>query len=263
MNMKKRVIVLTLGVLFIGTNLFAANGDLIVNGNAGIGTTDPGGYKLRVKGGNTKNFEVDNDGSQYTSLDLANNGTYKTGWYWDNTNSAAVFNLVAGGRYSFLNGNIGIGTTNPLTFLDVAGAGAKVLTGRFHAAITDLTTMGTGVGGGLTFVGYKTAQSTPEIFAGIDGYKENSTAGNAAGAFRIFTQANGTGLIERLRITSTGNVGIGTTTPNAKLQVKGSLSLGSGSAQANKALCWTSTGTIGYCSSSINSQGGCTCNAIN
>lgn len=60
-----------------------------------------------------------------------------------------------------------------------------------------------------------------------------------------------------------GNVGIGTSTPNATLQVHGSVGIGSGSPQANKALCWTDTGTIGYCSSHINTQGVCTCNAIN
>lgn len=53
--MKKRVLVLVVGFLFVGVSVFAADGDLIVNGNAtvngnvGIGTTTPG-YKLDVQG---------------------------------------------------------------------------------------------------------------------------------------------------------------------------------------------------------------------
>ncbi len=116
-------------------------------------------------------------------------------------------------------GNVGIGTTGPGAFLEVAGISAKALTGKFHASITDLTTMGTGVGGGITFTGYKTAQTAQEMFAGIDGYKENATPGDAAGAMRFFTQQSGTGLVERMRITSSGNVGIGTTGPGSKLDV--------------------------------------------
>jgi hypothetical protein len=51
--MKKKVLGLIVGFLFIGINGFAADGDLIVNGNLGIGTTNPGA-KLDVQGGSVK-----------------------------------------------------------------------------------------------------------------------------------------------------------------------------------------------------------------
>jgi len=67
---------------------------------------------------------------------------------------------------------------------------------------------------------------------------------------------------ERMRITQSGNVGIGTASPGTTLDVNGSISLGSSSPQANKVLCWRSDNSIGYCSSQPDANGACTCNAI-
>jgi hypothetical protein len=109
-------------------------------------------------------------------------------------------------------GNVGIGTSSPTTRLDVSQANAKSATGVWHIQTFDLTSQATGVGGGISFSGYKTAQSSLEVFAGIDGYKENATAGNAAGALRFHTQVSGgTGLVERARIDSSGNLLVGKT----------------------------------------------------
>ena len=47
--MKKMILVLMFGILFAGTNLYAASGDLIVDGNVGIGTDTPQ-QKLDVRG---------------------------------------------------------------------------------------------------------------------------------------------------------------------------------------------------------------------
>jgi hypothetical protein len=86
----------------------------------------------------------------------------------------------------------------------------------------DDTSMVAGVGGSITFGGYKTAQTNGGNFAAIDGVKENGTAGNEAGMFRVWT-ANSSGVFgERMRINSTGIVMIGTTNENpAENNVKG------------------------------------------
>jgi hypothetical protein len=60
---------------------------------------------------------------------------------------------------------------------------------------------------------YNTAGTTTP-FAWLIGAKENATDGNQAGYLSFTTTENGGGFAERMRITSTGNVGIGTTSPD-------------------------------------------------
>lgn len=98
-------------------------------------------------------------------------------------------------------GNVGIGTTSPNARLVVAQANAKSSTGIWTQALTDETSAAAGVGGGLTFLGYKTGTSNLGIFAAIDGFKENGTSGNEQGGFRIWT-SNGTNLVTALTIAS-------------------------------------------------------------
>ncbi|HEV2349222.1 MAG TPA: hypothetical protein VG028_05180, partial [Terriglobia bacterium] len=57
--------------------------------------------------------------------------------------------------------------------------------------------------------------------ANIRGVKENATQGDYASAMVFDTRANGGNQTERMRITSAGNLGIGTSTPAAKLEVNG------------------------------------------
>lgn len=70
--MKKRILVLIAGVLLFASNLFAANGDLIVEGNVGIGTSAPSAkldvigktsiVNTNVKRGVSINATLDQDG---------------------------------------------------------------------------------------------------------------------------------------------------------------------------------------------------------
>jgi hypothetical protein len=95
------------------------------------------------------------------------------------------------------NGNVGIGTTSPATDLQISRAGSSTfrLTNTSNATNVEL-----GIATALGFVGTNT---------------DNSFAINTNNA-------------ERVRITNTGNVGIGTASPAVKLDVNGSVNLGSG-----------------------------------
>jgi hypothetical protein len=115
--------------------------------------------------------------------------------------------------------NVGIGTSSPASKLYVrTTAGATKAyddLSKTNIMCFDDTSMVEGVGGSITFGGYKTSTSAGGNFAAIDGIKENGTAGNEAGAFRIWT-ANGSGVFgERMRVTSGGNIGINDSSPTS------------------------------------------------
>jgi hypothetical protein len=114
------------------------------------------------------------------------------------------------------NNRVGIGTTNPFNPLDVV----------YTSSSTDLTTgPGNSVSTGIRILNNS---STANAYSYLDLRTNNADArivGINKGAnladFAILTD-NGSGLVEGIRITSSQNVGIGTTTPGYKLEVNGS-----------------------------------------
>jgi len=117
-------------------------------------------------------------------------------------------------------GNIGIGTTTPSKLVHISGA-ATSSTGseRGNLRLDDTTAYGSGIGPGITLVGKYDAAGNYALFANIKGVKENSTNGDAGGALVFSTRPNGAIIAERMRISSVGNVGIGTSTPTATMTV--------------------------------------------
>lgn len=102
-------------------------------------------------------------------------------------------------------GSVGIGTLGPLVKLDVRGDA--------------LFTLGAGQSLGLNGVGSDSIVQGPNLY-----FTDTSTAGAATvlqqganGGFGVWTYNSG--WIERLHLTKTGNVGVGTANPQAKLQV--------------------------------------------
>jgi hypothetical protein len=131
---------------------------------------------------------------------------------------------------------VGIGTASPAVKLDVNGITGwnggttgivSSITG-VNAAITDggnlrvitSTTQAADVGGSIALGGYYTTTSQSVDYAVITGKKENGTGGNTAGYMSFGTRTNSSSTSERMRIDSSGNVGIGTTTPKVRLAGK-------------------------------------------
>ena len=168
---------------------------ILENGNVGIGTTSPNGT-LTVVSNNAYNSGgglrlQSSSGADRTLLYLSTDHTNQVSTiqsYRDGT-GAGVKNLLINPQ----GGNVGIGTTSPVVKLQVDGT--------------------------ITSTGVLTAYtSVPSINIGHNGSSAfiAATSGGGANTPISFSVGNNN---EKMRITSTGNVGIGTTSPSEKLQV--------------------------------------------
>jgi hypothetical protein len=169
------------------------------SGNVGIGTTSPG-TKLHVfsnENGNWTSTIQNGSTGGHTIYSGYNNGTSRYGIYIDGGgNNSNSYDLLVGSSKFLVrgDGNVGIGTTSP-TF--PFGSGLQIQNAT--AAYLRLTYTGN--------TGFDLFQS------GLDSYIYNRDNG-----FITF----GTNNTERMRITSSGNVGIGTTSPLSIFNVQGS-----------------------------------------
>ena len=129
------------------------------------------------------------------------------------------------------NGNVGIGTTGPGQKLDVVGASGTIGSGgaRAMVVIRDSTAQATGVGSGIFLQGKYTDAGDYTTFGAIYTSKNNGTTGDSGASLNFLARENGDNVILNpdMTISTTGNVGIGTTSPLAKLDIpSGNIYLG-------------------------------------
>jgi hypothetical protein len=148
----------------------------------------------------------------------------------DSTSNATKGNILLAPS----GGKVGIGVSTPSNMLSIAGVNSTTNYTTSNASgvlsILDTTSPSTiGVGPSIVFGSkYYTGSSTMAA-AAIGSYKENAPS-NGTDEYNhslVFKTNNyTTGVSERMRITSTGNVGIGTTAPATKLDVNAADSSG-------------------------------------
>ncbi len=199
-------------------NVILAN----TRGNVGIGTTAPDVYSL----GLTKQVTISTNGASVSSASIAIAGGTTGSARIDLGNESILRSAIQGINGSHLtlstnaansgttlterlriqsDGNVGIGTTAPSTKFEVAGY--------------------TTISGSASHLGFNNP-TTQQIFGpygstAAGGYSFNNDADTGFSRFAADTVGIVTGGSERLRVDSTGNVGIGTSAPGKTLEVAG------------------------------------------
>ena len=213
-----------------GTETSVADGNAIITGSVGIGVTTAGN-KLSVAGNiQATNNGVDiSDNSDWpTNIIIGNSvyptyikahrytGSYSNGldFYYSDASSG---NSTLGIRLNS-NGLVGIGTDSPSTLLHIKGNDPIFRISNSDLSIIDGQTIGE-----INF----NSEDPSTTFNTTVGYIKTIAAGNFDGSTNsggkmIFgTYKNVTGLNTAMAIDVFGNVGIGTDSPGAKLQVDG------------------------------------------
>ncbi len=164
---------------------------------------------------------------------------YYNGSTWKEISTGSVTNSwTASGNNIYNNNtsNVGIGTTNPINKLDVAGA---VAIGSGFAGIVPVPTNGViiqgqvGIGSGPSNTESNLTIGPNSVTEGGQiqlnpgtGFSKAYHIDNWSDNFRIMSGSNYGSESPRFFINSVGKIGIGTTSPVSKLDVEGGLSVG-------------------------------------
>jgi hypothetical protein len=130
---------------------------------------------------------------------------------------------------AYVSGNLGVGTINPTSTVDIFGLQANTgslsanpPSGTLRLAYDGASNPGN-YGSSLVFSQRYFSGQKDQIAVGqISGIKLGGDGGFGGGLTFFTSNGSGNDLAERLRIDSSGNIGIGTVSPGAKLSVYGS-----------------------------------------
>ena len=211
---------------------------LMNNGNVGIGTTNPNG-KLNIAGvtADTSAFMISRvEDATIPLFNIFQDSSWQSGGEGQgdgiahiNTNNrnlaittSSGASSLAGGIFIRETGNVGIGTTTPSAKLEIEKNSYGSLTaGQGHIVLDTLGAAREKDEGPFINFRVPTTSSTSEDMANIGAVCSDDTPSSRK-ADLVFWTRNNT-FSEKMRITSGGNVGIGTTNPGKQLTIYNSI----------------------------------------
>ena len=181
------------------------------SGKLGIGTSSPlANLDIGNDSGSIyQRWSYDNPGANNYFLSLSENVTAgNVRFCFNQKNAGTNYDNVL----VFDQGNVGIGTTNPASKLNVLSTKTVALSTAadfltLGLTVDDDTAYNTaGGGGGIAFRGKRNSSGVQTVYGAIDVLKENTDNDTFLGAMRFYTNQNSTGVpLERMRIDSAGN----------------------------------------------------------
>ena len=269
------------GDLTVDTNTLYVDS---TNNRVGIGTASPP-YALSVSSTSSNTITAINTASNVSRFCFAENATpsntytniegdaRSSGYLAFRTNDAERMRIDS-------SGNVGIGASTPGAKLDVStttpAPNVAIWTSQNqNLTLRDDSAYAAGVGGALTFEGKYNTAGSYSVFGYIRGSKTDASDGGFQGGIVYGTRSgdhvfvtNGSGLTngttERMRIDSSGNVGIGTSNPSFKVDLKMSSSARTGGLVIRRSLndshqlgLWTDSGEMYFdaITDNVNSAG--------
>lgn len=167
------------------------------SGNVGIGTTVPAAKLAVSTGDNRKQFVVSTTNDPVVQIGLPD---------WYDVGSLAFINGAGGERMRIdSTGNVGIGTTSPGGKLDVVSSSFNIVSSQSLTSFAAFQRIAPA--GQFTYDFY--------TINGVEAARITVTDAN------LMAFATGSAATERMRIDGSGNVGIGETAPDYKLDVNG------------------------------------------